>query len=248
MGQLINGMIVGKVGDKTYYSQDGKQMLRTAKNVTHKRKTSAQFKQMMLFQNRNRLWMVMKKTDELYFEGDKSSTQRQFIAANSQLPAVYLRKGLDATLLLPGMVVSDGPLPSFDYHLGELDGTPALLTTLAEADARKGRLLLYVFRQSEAKVFPSVNAEVIDLSHDTDRVTLTTCDGCLVLTGSIFADEMSGFGLVHVVEGHASRQTLVTRCTVYERYMTEEVLMDAAHSYGSVKNYGVDWTVTLRKK
>ena len=39
------------------------------------------------------------------------------------------------------------------------------------------------------------------------------------------------FGLVHVIDGHASTQRVVTRCTYYERYTTEEALQAAAKSY-----------------
>ena len=42
---------------------------------------------------------------------------------------------------------------------------------------------------------------------------------------------MLGFGLVRVIDGHASSQRVVTRCTYYERYTTEEALQLAAKSY-----------------
>jgi hypothetical protein len=42
---------------------------------------------------------------------------------------------------------------------------------------------------------------------------------------------MLGFALVRLKDGHASRQHVVTRCTYYERYTTEEALQAAAKSY-----------------
>lgn len=252
MAQVINGMIVGKVGTMTYYEQDGKQMVRTACNIKNKRKTGDQFKQMMHFLNRNHLWMVMKWTEKVFFEGEKSSAQRQFLAANNNLPDVYLPKSKNGkfnAVLQPGMVVSDGPLPSFNYQLGEFQGEPALLTTLTEADAQKGELLLYVFQQVEKDQGPSIKTKVIDLRQPTDGVKVTIHEGHLVLTCPLFSDNMSGFGLVHVVKEHASHQTIVTNCTYYQQFTTEDALMEAARSYGRLEIYNEQqWYVTLPNK
>jgi hypothetical protein len=45
---------------------------------------------------------------------------------------------------------------------------------------------------------------------------------------------MLGFALVRLKDGHASRQRVVTRCTYYERYTTEEAIQAAAKSYGGL--------------
>ena len=252
MAQYINGRIEGKVGDKTYYTKNGTTFVRASRNdKKSKKRTSEQFKQMMNFQNRNQLWRVLSRTEKVYFEGDKSSPQRQFISVNNNLPHVYLPKGMNSigtALLQPGMIVCDGPLSSFDCHLGEFQGEPALLTTLAEADAQTGQLLLYVFQQIEiVHLPPSIKTKVIDISQPTDEVKVMFCDGFLILTGAMFADDMSGFALAHIVNGHASRQTLVTRCTYYEQYTTEEALMKAAKSYGRVDANIDFWTITFKK-
>lgn len=250
MAQIINGKIYGKCGDDSYFVQNGKQMKRKAHNKPNKRKSKAQFKRMMQFQTKVQLWTVMRQMEELFFEGGQTSAHRQFIAANNTLKGVYLPKYMidnRTALLQPGIVVSDGPLPSFDYQLGELDGQPALLTTLAEADAHEGRLLLYVFHQEEKRGIPFVKAKVTDLSQPTDEVNLTTLDGSLALTGKQFGDPMNGFALVHIVKGHTSRQSLVTSCTQYEQYTTEEALLASANSYGKVINQGFEWVVTIRK-
>ncbi|MCR5780658.1 MAG: hypothetical protein K6G70_08985 [Bacteroidaceae bacterium] len=56
-------------------------------------------------------------------------------------------------------------------------------------------------------------------------------DGTLALVGNLFADSMLGFALVRFQNGHVSPQHIVTRCTYYERYTTEEALQTAADSY-----------------
>ena len=45
------------------------------------------------------------------------------------------------------------------------------------------------------------------------------------------ANTMLGFGLVHLTDGCAAPQCIVTRCTLYEQYTTEEALQTAAKSY-----------------
>ena len=45
---------------------------------------------------------------------------------------------------------------------------------------------------------------------------------------------MLGFGNVRLKDSHASRQRVVTRCTDYERYTTEEALHAAAKRYGGL--------------
>ena len=45
---------------------------------------------------------------------------------------------------------------------------------------------------------------------------------------------MLGFALVRIKDGVASHQRVVTRCTYYEKYTTEEALQAAAKSYGGL--------------
>ena len=63
---------------------------------------------------------------------------------------------------------------------------------------------------------------------------MTVVDGQLALTGEEFADEMKGWALVQVIENRCTPQTIVTRCTLYEQYTTEEALQVAAKSYGGL--------------
>ena len=47
---------------------------------------------------------------------------------------------------------------------------------------------------------------------------------------------MKGWALVRIVGDQCSPQTIVTRCTLYQQYMTEEALQTAAKSYGGLTN------------
>lgn len=165
------------------------------------------------------------------------------------------RQSHNNALLLPDMVLSDGPLPPVSYQLGEVDGQPALLTDLTPKDVRnlsapddavngKGTsLLLYILKQ---RVIPlHVDTDLFQLSIKVEALTaeaFTTvpstllspyksAKGTLALTDDRFADPMLGFGIVRIKDGHASRQHVITRCTYYEQYTTEEALQAAAKSY-----------------
>ena len=61
-------------------------------------------------------------------------------------------------------------------------------------------------------------------------------DGPLILKGEEYADPMKGWALVRVLGDQCSPQTIVTRCTLYQQYMTEEALQTAAKSYGGLTN------------
>ena len=63
---------------------------------------------------------------------------------------------------------------------------------------------------------------------------MTAVDGRLALVSEEFADDMKGWALVKVIDDRCSRQTIVTRCTLYQRYMTEDALEAAADSYGGL--------------
>jgi hypothetical protein len=63
---------------------------------------------------------------------------------------------------------------------------------------------------------------------------MTFVDGHYVLKDEIFADDMKGWALVLVKGERCSPQTIVTRCTLYQQYTTEEALEKAADSYGGL--------------
>ena len=63
---------------------------------------------------------------------------------------------------------------------------------------------------------------------------MTLVDGHYVLQGEDFTDPMRGWALVLVKGDRCSPQTIVTRCTLYEQYTTDEALQVAAKSYGGL--------------
>jgi hypothetical protein len=63
---------------------------------------------------------------------------------------------------------------------------------------------------------------------------MTVVDGQLALVGEEFAGDMKGWTLVRVIENRCSPQTIITRCTLYQQYSTEEALQTAAKSYGGL--------------
>ena len=167
-------------------------------------------------------------------------------------PIVYLTKLMRlnySSLLLPNMVISDGPLPPINYQLGDVDDQPALLTDLTKTEARKYTLLLYVleqrvFLQQFGSDHFQLSIHVESLSPD-DFVNVPSTllspykniKGTLALVGDRFADPMLGFGLVRIKDGHASSQRVVTNCIYYEQFTTEEALQSAAKSYGGLTKW-----------
>ena len=63
---------------------------------------------------------------------------------------------------------------------------------------------------------------------------MTLANGHYVLKDEVFADPMKGWALVLVKGERCSPQTIVTHCTLYEQYMTDEALQTAAKSNGGL--------------
>ena len=55
------------------------------------------------------------------------------------------------------------------------------------------------------------------------------------MVGEEFADDNKGWALVLVKGENCSPQSIVTRCTLYQQFTTEEVMNEAAKTYGRVK-------------
>ncbi|MBP5542071.1 MAG: hypothetical protein J6X88_10540 [Bacteroidales bacterium] len=240
--------IEGQLESLTFYKKNGKTFVRP-RHIDQPRRLSR--KQLLVRERQshnNALWRALKRTKMVFFAGDKAP-YNSFMSLNMFSPVPYLQRlqyQSDNALLLPEMVLSDGPLPPISYQLGEVDGRPALLTDLTRAAASKERLLLYVLEQQiipwhrDEDLF-RLNIEVETLTAD-DFVNVPSTllspyknvHGTLALVGDRFADPMLGFGLVRVEEGRASSQRVVTRCTYYERFTTEEALQAAAKSYGGL--------------
>ena len=119
-------------------------------------------------------------------------------------------------------------------NLGEVDGTPSLITTLKANNQRPfERFLLYTAEQQfyADNDCPVVGFQVREVKYNE----FIEMEGCLALVDNVFADEMKGWALVHVIGQRCSSQGIVTHCTYYEQFTTEEALQNAAKSYGGLK-------------
>lgn len=231
MGLLINGRL--KQSGVTFYLRNGQMIVRTAHSHQPKRRTRAQFVARQQLSHSCRLWTLLKGAGEPMFEPTPTAYAR-FRTLMRRTPVVFVpcRGPLEgATLLLPGMPVSDGVLPVVGQWLGEVDGTAALLTSLTSADLRRGdHLRLYTLRQRIDRKSPEVQICMSDLKASDFQ----TVDGRLTLVGSEYADDMTGWALVHLRGDKCSSQQAVTRCTYYQPFTTEEALQAAAASYGGL--------------
>lgn len=235
----------GHIGDLTIIQRNGKTFARL-RHIDQPRSLSR--KQLLIRERQshnNALWRAIKETGKVYFKGKKAPYNR-FMSINMYSPVPYLKKQQyhsNQALLLPDMVISDGPLPSIQYQLGEVDGKPALLTDLTKASAKKTKLLLYMLEQEVTQYQQwdddfRLNITVEDVTIDdfvqvppTSPSPYKSARGTLALVGDRFADPMLGFALIRVELDNASHQRVVTNCTYYERYTTEEALQAAAKSY-----------------
>ncbi len=158
-----------------------------------------------------------------------------FLSMANKLPVVYMPKNksdVEGSLLMPGIPVSGGALRSMQQTLGEVDGTPAPLTDEnADNSLPYSAFLLYTAEQSTIRLdCPEVKFKVRAVRPEE----FTVVDGCLALVDSDFANEMKGWALVRVQGRNCSSQGIVTRCTYYEQYTTEEALQNAAKTYGGI--------------
>ncbi len=242
--------IEGRIGGLTVYRRCGETFVRPT-HIEQPRRLSR--KQLLLRERQshnNAVWRALKRSGRVYFEGGKTPYNR-FMSVNLFSPVPYLQKHQyysNNALLLPEMVVSDGPLPPIEYRIGEVEGRAALLTDLTSARAEGMEMLLYVLKQTiedgpgeEERFQLSVAVEEI-AAGDFEEVESSQGDGggTLALVGERYADPMMGFGLVQVKEGVASHQRVVTRSSYYERYTSEEALQAAAKSYGGLTG---EWRV-----
>ena len=229
-GLALTGRL--KASGITVYLRNGKPVARTATSWQPKRRTRKQFiaRQQML--HSTRLWTFLKYAGTPMFPAQPTAYAR-FLHLMHRTEVVFLPQNgpLDsATLLLPDMPMSEGPLPTVKQHLGEIDDKMALVTNLTHDSLRRGdKLILYTLTQ-DIRWKPLVYFSRREVM--TDEMT-ETGDG-LALIGDEFADNMKGWALIHVRGESCSTQTAVTRCTYYKQFTTEEALQAAAASYGGL--------------
>lgn len=227
-GLILTGSL--KQSGVTLYQRNGRMVMRTATSYQKRSNTLGKFVQRQKMRHTTALWRMLRYCKTMFTQ--KATGYLNFASLANRLPAVYV-DGIqmnDSSFLMPGIPVSDGTLPAIQLELGEVDGVPALLTSLTNEDmSYRERLWLYTAVQID-NCKPFVRFSMREVKWPE----MTLVDGRYVLKGEEYADDMKGWALVMVCENRCSPQTIVTRCTLYEQYTTEEALQAAAQSYGGL--------------
>ena len=227
VGLTLNGSL--KRAGVSFYSKNGQTIMRVARSRQPKRCSREQFIVRERMRHAVALWRPLKWAGDPLFD-----SYGRFLSLMRRVPAVFLTKGQHAsgvTLLLPGMPVSDGVLPVVEQRLGEVEGTAALLVEPTSLEPRSGdRLLLYTVRQRIHLGTPRVEIA----RREVDAMEWVAVGEQVALVDEAFADPMAGWALVHVRGPKCSSQGVVTRCTYYQQFTTEEALLAAAESYGGL--------------
>ena len=222
-----------RIAGMTFYTRNGQVIGRESATHEKRSNTLPQFVQRQKMRHTTMLWKMLRFCDTMFTE--RRTAYQNFASLANQLPVVYVpNDGImnQSSFLMPGIPVSDGVLPTVDLELGEVDGKPALITDLKVSDRTYHvKLWLYTATQKiECDVLPRVRFKMREVSWRE----MTEVEGHLALVGEEFADEMKGWALVKVIDDRCSRQTIVTRCTLYQQYTTQEALEEAAKSYGGL--------------
>ena len=217
----------------TFYLRNGQVIGRETATHEKRSNTLPQFVQRQKMRHTTMLWKMLRFCETMFTE--RQTAYQNFASLANQLPVVYVPN--DGTMnhssfLMPGIPMSDGILPMVKQELGEVDGKPALITNLKADDwTRHAQLRLYTAIQTvENHILPRVRFSMREVSWSD----MTEVDNHLVLIGEEFVDEMKGWALVKVIDDRCSPQTIVTRCTLYQQYTTQEALERAADSYGGL--------------
>ena len=229
-------MMIGslrKAGFTTYMKQ-GKPITRVSTSEQKRSNTLGQFIARQKMRHTTALWQMMKYGCKEMMFTERDTAYQNFASLANRLPVVYverIRMG-HASFLMPGIPVSDGTLPSVTLKIGEVNGTAALLTDLTKEDwTSRSKFRLYTAVQTlENDFMPRVRFSVREVKWNE----MTLVDGHMALVGDEFADEKKGWALVRVNGDRCSQQGIVTRCSLYQRYTTEEALQEAAKSYGGL--------------
>ena len=226
-------MLIGslrKAGVTTYMKQ-GKMITRVSNSCERRSNTLPQFIQRQKMRHTTALWKMLKWCETMFTE--RQTAYSNFASLANRLPVVYVTKVLmdQASFLMPGIPVSDGKLLAINEQLCEVEGTAALMTDL-KVDARMSqtRLLLYTAVQNIEYNIPRVRFSVREVSWEE----MTLAEGHYILKDEEFADDMKGWALVLVKGERCTPQTIITRCTLYQSYTTEDAMLSAAESYGGL--------------
>jgi hypothetical protein len=232
MGLLIPPKM--RIGGMTFYKRQGQVIGRVSESTGKRSNTLPQFIQRQKMRHSTALWKMLRFCETMFTE--RGNAYQNFTSLANRLPVVYVERILmdQASFLMPGIPVSDGTLPALKQDLGEVNGVPALLTNLKTGEQLfHEKLWLYTAVQDIEGHLPRVRFSKRDILWSE----LTVIDGHFALKGEEFADDMKGWALVRVVDDRCSPQSIVTRCTLYEQYTTEEALQIAAKSYGGLTEH-----------
>lgn len=230
----ILGLLIPKkvsIGGMTFYKRQGKVVGRISESNERRSNTLPQFKQRQRMRHTQALWKMLKFCETMFTE--RGNAYQNFASLANRLPVVYVDRIQmeQASFLMPGIPVSDGSLPALQQELSEVNGVPALMTGLKHGEQYiHEKLWLYTAKQEIEDSTPRVRFSKRDVS----RQEMTVVDGQLALVSEEFADAMKGWALVLVSDKHCSPQLIITRCTLYQQYTTEEALQAAAKSYGGL--------------
>jgi hypothetical protein len=216
----------------TIYQKQGKTIIRSSSRSTSRDFTIKQFIQRQRMRHAIALWRELEYCYPMFTNA--KSAYNGFVSLANHLPAVFVNK-YDAirnpSFLMPGIPVSDGTLPELKQRLGEVDGKAALITNIKRYEARyTDTLKLFVAEQTNENNIPRVNFRVRNVLKEE----LVEVENGMALVGDEFADENKGWALVLVIGNSCSPQSIVTRCTFYQQFTTEEVMNEAAKTYGRV--------------
>lgn len=227
--------IIGRIPSLgiTKYIRNGVVVTRVSTSYGHSN-TPKQFIQRQRMRHSLALWKELSRWSPMFTEG--KTAYHRFLSLANQLPVVFLPKNkavVEGSLLMPGIPVSEGSLLPIQLQLGEVDGTPALLTDRKADDVRPFEVfMLYTAEQHfRLEDCPMVVFKMREVKRDE----FATVDGCLALVDNDFANEMKGWALVRVMGKNCSTQSIVTRCNYYQKFTTEEAMEAAAKSYGGLK-------------
>lgn len=230
-GILVDGSV--RSAGVTFYTKQGRTIVRSSKSTQPMRRTKKQFVLRERLAHCNSLWFSLSDTCGPLLTA-RSRPYDCFMSLAAKLPAVFLTQGENANgaaLLMPGIPVSCGSLEDIGYSLGLVGDSPALLTGLQPADLRCGdSLLLVSLSQVQGPVGPCLDA----VKSAVSAADFTEVDGRLALLGDSFADPMRGWALVRRRGDSCSSQTVVTAATLYLDYQSPEAMLRAAESYGGL--------------
>lgn len=128
---------IGRIQGKgvTFYRRGGKTYARISTRKAPNRQSVKQFINREKMRHSIALWHCFYSSDKPLMETSGSLTAyNTFLRANSALPTVYFTKQQarqGASLLMPGLVVSEGRLPAVEYDFAVLEsGERVVLTNL----------------------------------------------------------------------------------------------------------------------